>query len=217
MESPQSRSGRRGRSIPGILLGLAIISALVWHLGFRDQGRIGRALGDPLGGDRGVVMDTALLRLLPLPAVEYLAACGRKPRLPEDPGLQNEFITGCINRLAAALDAVAGSDTTRQQLIAMHLRAVHHHSRVLANVPPAPIDQRRLIREALLAQAYLFVQLERSRYKHVPRLAREVAQTRRSARAMADDVPLPEQREQLEGFLARAGNALYLMAAEESR
>lgn len=156
--------------------------------------------------------DTAMIRRLPLPVAQYLAECSPAAGAEEPAARVYDFTVGCVERMTRSLDALIRSDTVGRARIDWQFGAHRGAVDDLVRRGPAEAAPVRDIRELMTSAAYLLTQLQRARFRSDADLGARVADLRRAARAVRDDRPLGEQREQVARFFGRGGDVLYLMA-----
>lgn len=206
----QSTTTRRWLYLATLVATIAV--ALV---GLRQCGERQGAREDGDGEGEGLTaraaLDTATIRRLPLPLAEYLASCDPAAPLPDADVEYHARVVQCTDRLMASVEMLFHRNSQAGAVLEWAFVTHRDQIREVARNPGSSFDTSP-VRSAMNSTVVLMAHLWDTRYRTVPGLTREVAQARRAARRVNPEIPVGDQRDAVEDFLDRAGNAALLMA-----
>ena len=181
-------------------IALLVVLTLVAWLVFRPERHPIVAEANPIVTDSGLISG-------PAPVKAYLEFIG-DARAATAMAPDHEFVATAIDRLAAALEALAAPRVSGVQ---RDLDALHAEARALQ-------QQRTSMAHADTARA-AFVRLtslmSAVQAQQFPSHAAEVDRARQAAERLDPDRPLLEQRDAVQRFLDRSADAIRAMAEDE--
>ena len=212
---------RKGPSIWPWIIGLIVLALLIW------------ALAEMLGGDRAdtaAVVDDTVPRTTEVapttttdPAMTG-AAAGVPAAVQEfetfvaqrdasaDAGLQHEYTSTGLQRLAAAIESLAQRHTTQAPAVQQSLQTMRQQADRLQQSDPTSTQHANMTRDAFTSAADALAALQREYHAGVSGLENEVNQVRQAAQGVQTTTPLLQQRDQIQTFFDRARTALLTIA-----
>lgn len=190
------------------ILGLLVLGLLLFLLltPTRDQVAVVDPATEPMPPP-AVVEEP--VPVAPAEVEQYMTQCA--PGEPAEMGVEHEYTSDCIQRLASAIDAAVPDE--RLTAVRPQLENARDAAQRLAESPPDALDHSQLARDGLTALASVFESLQQQWY---PGLAAPVGELRQSAERIQPDELLLEQRPEVQRFFSQAGGVLNQMTGGQA-
>jgi hypothetical protein len=197
---------------PWILGGLLLLALLLWlFMGRGGDDDVAPGLVVPADTTAATADTVARTGAIPPAVAEYLTF-SRTPDAAQEMGAQHEYTAGGIRRLVAALDALVAQDTIGQTAIEPQLQQLRANADRMQDTPADSPTHSNAARDAFTSAAELMETIRTERYPQDPALQRQVTQAREAATGVQPGEPLLEQRDRVQQFFERAGEALLTIA-----
>lgn len=154
---------------------------------------------------------------VPSTVQEYREACTQEGQEPADMGLQHEFTTECIDRLAGSVDAAIQSDTVGEVALDQRMEELRSNAERLRESDPTARTHAGIVAEAMSSAADLLETIRDERQPDDEELDRAVEEARSAAESISEEQPLLEQQDTVEQFFQAVGRALESVATDAER
>ena len=171
-----------------------------------DKGGAPTAANDPAAGDVSRTSATP-----PPPEVAALEMFAKTP--PDDTGATHEYAATGVNRLAAALDAIAEEDAARDREIADRLAAFREKADQL-QANPQSMRHADLVQQVFTSAVDLIASIQQRRLPHDNALRARVDTLNEQAQAMEPTAPLLDQTDRITDFFDTAAGVVATLARQ---
>ncbi|MDQ3555627.1 MAG: hypothetical protein M3409_02455 [Gemmatimonadota bacterium] len=216
---------RKSGSIWPWILGALALLLVLWLL-FSLLGRDRTATVDqtPVGvvGDTmamapaAMPMDTGMAMgmtgTMPAEVQQFAQACAAPGTAQQQASLSHEYTVDCTRRLTAAIEAVVRRDTVGGAALEPRLAEMRQRVEAIGSNPQAT-NHANLVRDAFTSIATVMNSVRESRPGASPALGEQVSGVREAAQGISPTTELLNQKNQVDTFFQRAGEALRSMAA----
>ena len=150
----------------------------------------------------------------PIPAEvqQFEQTCAAAGTTQQQASLSHDYTIDCTRRLTTAIEAVVRHDTVGGTALEPRLAEMRQRVEAIGNNPQAT-NHANLVRDAFTSIATVMNTVQETRPGMSPALGQQVSGVRDAAQGISPTTELLNQKDQVDAFFRRAGEALRSMAS----